>query len=300
MSLEIRQFNLVNSENETYTLTIANKYTGFLGETEGLGYEKSGEYQKIGNDYEQLTDNINQGVVSGIIHFFQPYAYQKFSQFARFCQDNNLTLYYQIPTGTFMRKGSVTKIEKSEGGDSLKVKIEFTAKSLWYQEVPQMGLKDADIIIIDYDPVTQMYTFGYSGLTVLSDTMIESPCHISLKLPAFAGRVSDNLDPIFFSGDLQWYQTADGVEVMRGKLLNISLYENDVLHIRTDTNPYQIYKINSGTGVKTDLYEKSDFSTKRFPLIQKGVNVFNIEPVQIGVDAPNFFKIEGRLLYETV
>ena len=105
----IRTFNLMNSEGVAHTLTIANKYNGFLSTVDGLGYEEAPEYQQIGNNYDRLMDNINQGVISGIIQFFNPYEYQAFSRFALFCQDKKLTLYYRTPTGLYKRDGSITK-----------------------------------------------------------------------------------------------------------------------------------------------------------------------------------------------
>ncbi len=124
----MRQFNLVNGEGQVYTLTVSNKYTGFLATADGLGYEKSNEYQKIGSSFIQLTDSIIQKVISGVVYFFQPYAYQEFSKFALFCQSKDLTLYYRTPTGEYRKDGSITKIEKSEGAkrlyqDSLRITV---------------------------------------------------------------------------------------------------------------------------------------------------------------------------------
>ena len=260
MSIEIRQFNLINGGGETYTLTVSNKYTGFLGVVDGLGYEKSPEYQKVGNEYTQLTDTINQGVISGVIVFFQPHAYQNFTKFARFCQSDDLTLCYQIPTGLFMKKGSVTKIEKSEGNDSLKVKINFTPRTLWYQDI---SAEIAD-----------------SSLTIHSDSLVESPCCLSFSGVA----VTDST--------LEWSQEVNGVEIMTGALGGVTIDATDTVYIRTDTNPYQIYKVDS-ENVKTDLYAKSDFSTARFPLLYMGENEFIIT-------GASSIKVEGKLLYETV
>lgn len=260
MNTAIRQFNLIDSEGQAYTLTVANRYTGFLTSASGLGYEKTSDYQKIGNDYEPLTDNINQGVISGVIRFFNPHAYQFFSKFALFCQDKNLTLLYRTPTGEYRRKGSITKIEKSEGEDLLKVKIDFTATSLWYQELKRKT--------------------NAAALSVKSESVIESPCCLS-----FTGVTKSN-------ATLAWSQSLNNTSIMTGELDGVTIAATDTVYIRTDTNPYQIYKVSSG-GTKTDLYGKSDFGTKRFPMLYKGVNVFT-------VTGATEISIEGRVLYETV
>lgn len=260
MSIEVRNFDLMNSEGKAYTLTVSNKYTGFLGEVDGLGYEKSSEYQKIGNEYVQLTDSINQAVINGVIRFFQPHAYQEFTAFAEYCQDKDLTLYYRIPTGLFLRKGSITKIDKSEGNNSLQVKVAFTAKSLWYREIKE-EIED-------------------NSLGVLSRSKIDSLCCLS-----FSGVTKSN-------ANLSWSQEVDGVEVMTGTLKNVTIAATDTVFIRTDTKEYQIYKVSSG-GTKTNLYDKSDFGTGRFPFFYKGENEFI-------VTGATMIRVEGRELYETV
>lgn len=260
MSIGIRQFNLENSEGEVYTLTVSNKYTGFMTMADGLGYEMSPDYQKVGTEYERLADNINQGIISGSIHFFQPYAYREFSKFALFCQDKDLKLYYRTPTGQFKRNGMISKIERSEGSDSLNVKVTFTATSLWYQEFKESVSDDS--------------------ITVISESALDSLCEISFK-----GLTITN-------GDLEWSQKLNNTQVMSGKLSGVTIAATDTVYIRTDKNPYEIYKVNSG-GVRTDLYSKSDFSTKRFPLIYKGVNEFI-------VTGASEIVIKGRILYEAV
>lgn len=260
MSIEIRQFNLVNSEGQTYTLTVANKYTGFLGEVDGLGYERDNDYKKLGDEYVKVTSGSKQSVIEGVIQFFQPRAYQEFTAFARFCDDKELILYYQIPTGTYLKKGEVTKIEKSEGADSLKVKIIYTANTMWYQQI------EAEI--------------ADDSLTVMSDSKKESPCCL-----AVTGLTVDN-------SSVSWVQSVNDVVTMTGALDEVTLASTDTLYIRTDTNPYRIYKTDSNN-VETDLYGKSDFSTGRFPFLYKGENVFTI------TGASNI-AVKGLILYETV
>lgn len=256
--MKIRQFDLINSEGEVYTLTVANNYTGFLTTVEGLGYDHSPEYQKVGSEYERLTDGINQKTIAGVIRFSDPYSYQNFSKFALFCQDKDLTLCYRTPTGLFKRNGEVSKIEKSEGGDCLKAKIEFVCSSLWYKE---------------YD----LTAANASSISVISDSLIESPCHVLITPSAAITSAS-------------WTTYIDEVTDITGALSSIEVGTSETLHIRTDTNPYRIYK--SGN-TETDLYSKSDFSKKRFMLIKKGVN-------RITFGFTGNIGIEGKILYETV
>lgn len=259
----IRTFDLMNSSGEAYNLTVADRYTGFLTVADGLGYESGTEYQRIGDEYAPMVDYYNQSVISGVMQFFQPYAYQKFSRFALFCQDKNLTLYYRTPTGLFKRDGSVSKIEKSEGNDSLKVKIDFTCKTMWYRELEEST--DGDTVV------------------VYSDSAIVSPCCLS-----FTGITKS-------TQTVKWYQYIDegSTPLMSGELKNVTVNSGDSIYVRTDTNPYEIYRLTVG-GNKVDLYSNSIFSKRRFMFIRQGYNRFYVAETGAKVT------IKGRIYYETV
>ena len=243
----IRTFDLMNSAGETYNLTVAHRYTGFLAQADGLGFESVTEYQRFGDEYEPVNDYFNQSVISGTIQFFQPYAYRKYAAFAQFCQDKSLTMYYRTPAGMFKRDGSITKVEKSEGSDCLKVKVEFTTKGLWYKELH--------------------VTSSSNSITVVSDSKIESPCELRFK-------PSSNIM------SAHWTQSVNGTSVLTGAVSGVLVSDVQVLSIRTDTNPYKIYVGN------VDCYRYSNFSTKRFVKIQYGSNVIDFDKSgSIGVTA---------------
>ena len=259
----IRTFDLMNSSGEAYNLTVTDRYTGFLTVADGLGYESGTEYQRIGEEYEPIVDYYNQAVISGVIQFFQPYAYQKFSAFALFCQDKNLTLYYRTPTGLFKRDGSISKIEKSEGNDSLKVKIDFTCRGLWYQDIEESS--DTDTVVIN------------------NDSMLESPCCIEMT-----GMTKTNASVTWS----QYLSEGATLPFMSGSVSGVTMASTDKLYVRTDIMPYKIYLDSSGT--ITDLYSKSNFAMQRFLHIQHGYNKF------VAMETGAKIKVKGRIYYETV
>ena len=118
-----RTFDLVNSDGVAYTLTYVDSYTGFLYNVSGLGAEHKATYQKIGNEYELIKDEMNQGKISGVIFFMSAYPYQEYLRFADFCQDKKLKLHYRTPAGEFFRDGKITKLEKNENGGAMKIKF---------------------------------------------------------------------------------------------------------------------------------------------------------------------------------
>lgn len=264
--MDIRQFNLVNDAGETYRLTLSNRYgAAFFHDVTNLGSEESAQYQQIGNIFGKLSTRISQKSIQGVIKFTQPRAYENYKKFVLFCQHKPLKIYYRTPSGEYWRDGEVTKIDKSENADVLQASIQFTAASLWYQPFILEGIDRVDI---------------------LSDSVNESGCHISIQ-------------GVF--EEPQWEQQIDGAVIRQGKLENktengatisAAIQSGETLHIRTDTIPYKIYKTNP-MGVITDMYRNSKWDTERFCLIGYGHNVIRAN------NAINI-KVEGRLEYETI
>ena len=256
-----RTFDLINNKGEAYPLSRYNTFSGFFGEVEGLGMDHDATYQKLGNVYDLLQDNINQGEISGVVYFQSKYPYQEYARFVEFCSETPLKLRYVNPVGEYYRDGVVSKIEKNEDGSPRQAKIVFTASTLWYKEIDETVT--GNVIIIN------------------SDSSIESPCCLS-----FTGISLSNQS-------ISWEQNVNGTIVMTGKLKNVTVSAQSTIYIRTDTNPYSIY--SQAAGLPNSLYKNSDFSTKRFPFIRKGKNMFIIFSYM-----PTEMKIQGRILYETI
>ena len=258
----MREFSLRNNIGEEYRL---NSLDNFFHSPEGLGFQRDAVYQKIGVRYEMIRDGFRQQPISGEIMFktdAQASAYNRYLKFKNFLQEIPLVLVYRIPGGEFAMDVIPNMVEKSEINSSLgmNVGIEFMPLSPWYKTIE----KEAD---------------SYS-VSVISDSVNESPC--SLR---FSGVTKSN-------ANLTWSQTVDGVTVMTGTLLGVTIASTDMVYVRSDLDPYAIYKIPSG-GTSTSLYNKSDFSTKRFPYLYKGENVFT-------VTGATYIKVRGHILYETV
>jgi len=258
----MRQFSLKNNTGEVYRL---NSFDNFFHEPSGLGFERNATFQKIGSRYEIIQDGFNQTPIKGQIMFKSGVtvsAYNRYLQFRNFLQQIPLTLVYRIPGGEFLLDCVPGAVEKSEINSSLgmDVGIELIPLSMWYQDIKKSN--------------------NGASVSIISDSLIESPCCLS-----FSGVTKSN-------ANLSWSQSVGGVTVTSGTLTGVTIASTDTTYVRTDTNPYQIYKVSSG-GTKTDLYGKSNFSTKRFPLLMKGSNTFT-------VSGASLITIEGKILYETV
>lgn len=251
----MRQFALINAVGESYEL---NDLRNFFHSPNGLGFLRSAEYLKLGDRYEILSDGFEQAAPTGQICFKdekQSSAYAKYAKFSRFLQKIPLILVYRSDKDHRMRvvPESISKSEISKPL-GLDISIVFRALSFWYDEVERTGT---------------------SSVRILSDSARQSPMHIEI-----AGPVTS---PI-------WTQSLNGTQIATGKV-TATIAEGATLHIRTDTDPYQIY--SEANGVKTDLYSVSDFSTERFMYLQEGENV-------IACSGASSLKVTGELLYETV
>lgn len=259
----MRQFSLVNKSGETYRL---NSPDNFLHDPKGLGFSRNTEFQKVGSHYELIRDEFSQPVIQGSIMFKRGdnnTPYKKYAKFARFIQDIPLILHYRTMSGEEYKLDVIpTEVGKEEIKSSLGMDVEITLTSVsaWYKEYKK--------------------TATGNRIQIRSDSIIESPCDL-----AITGTELNN-------ETITWSQDVNGSSIMEGSLSGITLEETDSLHIRTDSNPYRIYKIDA-VGNETDLYSKSDFSTKRFLLVRKGVNT-------ITFSKSGNIEVKGRVLYETV
>lgn len=259
----MRQFSLVNKSGETYRL---NSPDNFLHDPKGLGFSRNIEFQKVGSRYELIREEFSQLVIQGSIMFKRGdknTPYKKYAKFARFLQDIPLILHYRPMSGEEYKLDVIpTEVAKEEIKSSLGMDVEITLTSVskWYKEYKK--------------------TATGNSIQIRSDSIIESPCDLTIT----GVELTDE--------NITWAQEVNGNEIMTGSLTGITLDETDILHIKTDSNPYRIYKEDS-EGAETDLYSKSDFSTKRFPLIRKGVNT-------ITFSESGSIEVKGRVLYETV
>lgn len=252
----MRKFAIINSIGEAYEL---NDLRNFFHDPTGLGYTRRAEFAKIGNTYKILENTIEQPAPAGQICFkdeIQSPAYSKYVKFTRFLQKTPLTLIYKSDRAHKMEV-IPEAIEKTEISKplGLDISITFRALSLWYDEVEESGTSSANI---------------------LSDSVEKCACHIEVT-----GTLTNPT----------WTQSVNGVQIASGQV-TASIANGETLHIRTDTNPYQIYK-ESSLGVKTNLYSSSNFSTERFLLIREGKNV-------ISCAEASSIKIKARLEYGTV
>lgn len=277
----MRTFRLYDNDGNRYNIT--SKDNLFFYKIDGLGFSQNAEFQRIEDRYALLNSYIDQNKITGIIRFWQPDAELDYFNFAQFCQNQPIMMDYNNNYGTYSRRGIITKIERSDGnGNSLEIKIEFTAETPWFKTVAEYN--SGTIVggkVYDY---TYDYTYSDSVIntvTIDSDSYQSSP----VRLVIFGQAVNPT-----------WRHYINNVLVSSGKV-NGTVLANHRLIIDTTTIPYSIRQVDALGNQISDMYQQSDFSTSRFVRFGHGRNT-----VTFSADNTNILNVgvEAEIEYATI
>ena len=270
----MRTFRLFDNDGNRYNIT--SKDHAFFYGIDGLGYAQETQFQRIEDRYALLDKHIAQNKIVGTIRFWQPGAELQYFNFAQFCQNGPIRMDYNPGYGTYSRNGIITKIEKSDGnGESLTVKIEFSAQTPWYKNVSRYN--DGSITGGKVYNYTYDYTYLQSAkntITIDSDSHQSSPVRLVVLGPA--------VNP-------SWRHYLNNVLVTSGKV-NGTVLTNNRLIIDTTSIPYSIKQVNALGELVSDMYQQSDFSTNRFVRLGYGRNTVtfsadNTNTLTVGMEA---------------
>ena len=92
--MEVRKFEKKKKKGEEYSLMDIENY-GLLTEPQGLGFEYSIDYEKIGNMFVENKRTLNQNVITGT---YNTIGYENYYKFVNFIEKSvSLRLHYVIP-----------------------------------------------------------------------------------------------------------------------------------------------------------------------------------------------------------
>ncbi len=272
----IRSLILRNRDGETFNL---NNLDSFIHKIGGFGSDHKVSYEQIEDSFVEVSDIVRQKKIVGTI--FIP-TYQKYKEFVDFAVKKPLTLSYTT-FDTFyidVQMDMIDKSEKETGG--LYCKIQLTSLGLFYKVFTDKnvsGLSEGKKYNYEYS-----YTYINNAASTLQfnvDSQRECPCKLILLGPA--------TNP-------SWTQYLNGNQVATGKV-NVTLTADERLIVDTTKIPYSIIKCNHDGTNAQNVYQNSDFTTKRFILLNNGQNTIRIS--HEGADELNLY-LERREVYETV
>ena len=288
----MRFFTLVNGAGESCSIT---EKSLFFHDPAGLGFERQDSYRQVGDRWVRVNRKRKQKQITGKVALFGADPYLSYFNFVQFLYKEPLTLLYTpnneasptLPSGTTYRMDvDVTKMDKSEMNKQgyLDCSISFMPKTPWYKYTAiSNGVVEPDNILkwgitwgIEWGPLDE-FSKG-----IKSDSVNPSPSRLTVYGPI--------VNP-------SWRHYVNGVLFETGKV-NFTIGENEYLLVDNTTDPYRIQRRSAiNNTLISDLYEQSDFSTKRFVTIQNGSNVIAVT----GDNAENpLVKLEAYIYYESV
>lgn len=134
--MKVRRFLIENEKGQQFRLDNLNEGC-FLTSPGNLGYSYSIDFVQLGFEFIENNRKIEQSNPNGIAYFR---SYDKIKEFVDFIESSlKLKWLYIVPfeTGerTYYRDVILKKIEKTEKkGKWLACPVEFTSKSLWYEQ----------------------------------------------------------------------------------------------------------------------------------------------------------------------
>lgn len=277
----LRIFKLRNANGAELDLTNIGHLV--LYDVGGLGYDTEPTMQRVGNHYAVLSDNLQQSEIEGYVQFYQPGAYKAFFDFAQFCQIKPLTLIYRTDAGTFYRDGLMRHVGKAEAnGSVLMSDVVFMATTPYYRIVSQYNEGGGT----SGKRYTYRYPYRYAqgasqSVTIESDSLRDCPTKIEIYGPA---------------ANPTWRHYLNNRLVATGAV-NATIESGRKLIIDTTTIPYRIIQTDMADNFVSDLYQQSDFETKRFIRLREGYNLISV--AQTGIGIIRIF-VEARLEYATV
>lgn len=271
----IRQFYIKNSNGEMLNL---NEIEHFFMDPSGLGTEHKFTFEQVGNYFLQTGNNISQKKIDGKI-FIKTYS--EYRDFARFCMYNPMTLVYSTDE-TYNIEVKLQQLEKTEkevGG--LYCRIRLISNGMWYKAIESQNSGTEEGKKYDYE---YNYTYTNSAASTIEadiDSLHDAPTKLTIFGPA---------------SNPSWEHRVNGLVDTTGKV-NVTIPSGKKLVIDTTEIPYSIILSDSSGENPQNVYQYSDFSTKRFIKMKNGRNV-----VRISHEGSNELRLslERREMYETI
>ena len=275
----MRFFKLINSTGE-YNL---NSLDHFFRDVKGMGFDLENTYQRRGRNWILLDSNLQQKPITGKIRFKTDAQYRAF---VIFCRAGDMTLVYKHEsTGEeYKRTVQLTSITKEEKDRTrtYDTSVTFTPLSAWYKEIEATVTPTTEVEPDEY-PLT--YPFRYAAVARME---------ISTRNEA----ENDSPAELFIFGPCtnpSWRHYANGVLMATGAL-TAEIPTGDYVAISTAGGECSIVEYDKYDQKVRDLYNASDFSTKRFIYLQRGRN-------RIVVSAGNQdvqIRLRGRIEYVSI
>lgn len=248
----MRKFILRNSKGVSYDL---NRGISFFSDPSGLGFEYKVGYANYNDFFVETDRELKQPKVKGSIKFN---SYEEYNNFIIFCQFKPLELEYTA-YDTYYMTCNVDKLSKGDiKSTKLTCNIEIAGVTPFYKKIVKTNMAVSNVGKIY--PYSYPYTYS-NGDTGTVEFDVDSNMESGIKLTMLGPLINPS-----------WSYFVNGLKILSGKI-NANVGVNNRLVIDTTKSPFILQELNSSNELVVDRYPDSDFTTKRFILLQPGTNV---------------------------
>lgn len=200
--MEVRKFGLINEKGEEYSLMDIQNYC-LLTEPEGLGYDYSIEYERVGNVFVENTRNLNQNTITGTLNTI---GYENYFKFVEFIEHSEkIRLHYVIPytenTVEYYRDVDFESLSKTEIqlNGIISEKVSFKCKSLWYSVNTAYYIIEAqdDEIRWDFKWDSRFVSYSKRDLNYINKGQTEASIQLTIN-----GEVVNPVLSLYVEGEL--------------------------------------------------------------------------------------------------
>ena len=277
-----RQFKLINGQGNTWDLM--SKQSLFIN-PQGLGYELSTDYLRVGSVYELIESFANQKEVSGEMVFANYEVYKNFTEFVNIAP---LRLGYMPLEEWAYMDVLMTSIDKSEiqyDGSRLICPVKFTGSSKWY--IPRTAKRTSD----DVDnPKKYDYSYDYQYADELNGV---------IRINNQSSEESPVIITIF--GNIEnpaWYLTVNNKQIASGEV-NAIIPADHKLVVNSNDGELEVAEYVSETDeFVRNLYQYVDFDRETFIDVPQGNSVITITGNTGGSSISAM--VEVKELHETI
>lgn len=265
----IRQFYLVNDEDEIYFFNLNNQT--LISKIDDLGFSKENTYVSFDKEKRLISSKDELGEVGFNLVFLNGYkGYTDFIKFIR--KSNELKLYYQLEYNLKYCKVWIKSITKTElEGAALECKIILDRLSLWI-------VKETYNITVNEDLNGKVYPYKYSYVYSASyNGMINLSNDGENRAPLIISIVGSVNNPM--------------VELIKdGKVVSTLriLIEHDNCEIEVSSVPSDQHLTLKTEENVENIYQYQDFTCDNFIVLDRGDYIIKFTP---GVSFPTQCKV---------
>lgn len=263
----MRKFRLINALGQSFDLMRKDAY---FHEPQGLGFQQSLTYLRVGNHYELVESHDNQKAPSGQMVFR---GYAQYKEFAQFISFKPLILVYNPQGVEYMLDCDVASLQKSEIARNgyLTCPISFLARGKWY-----FNRQALQTISSGLGTKTYRYTYPYvysnsadGVIETINEGFDKAPCRLHIM-----GAIENP----------SWTLSTNNQTIAEGSC-EATIPDGDKLVIDSRDGHLEVAEYTTNNEFVRNLYSACDYSKETFLYLPVGGFKILVQGIAEGINA---------------